>query len=383
VCTFRVATVLDRVTLNSRRLLHLRLGAGVVLVLWAGSCNKNSPTSPRSIEPVPDLGTAARDQGTPALTRLQVIAPAQIAPGESIQLTARATRIDGVVEDVTTQAQWTTVSSPVLQLSATGFASGGERGREIVTTRFGGMSASAQLLVLPAGTFALSGSVLDGTFGLADVRVTVVSGAAAGLTTTTAADGTYSLYGVSGPLQVRFTKHRYEDALHSLDVSAHRALHLVLVAGPGRTDYRGVYTLTIAADSSCRLPPEAQRRVYRAIVNQNTGYVTVSLSEAEFVITRGAGGGFAGFADAGDALTFELGTPSYYWYSAFGHYDIVDRLSPGVVLVFTGKVTAKGTPQLITGTLAGTIFTASPAAPFPPLAPACESDRHTFSMVRR
>src|SRR6476619_2228754 len=87
---------------------------GVVLVLAA--CDK-SPTSPRPAE----QGTSS----TVTIVRLELVAPSEIAPGESVQLTANAIKSDGSVENVSGKAQWTTGLN--VEVSSTGLATGKNR----------------------------------------------------------------------------------------------------------------------------------------------------------------------------------------------------------------------------------------------------------------
>jgi hypothetical protein len=147
-----------------------RLALGLAAPLLAGivSCDK-SPTSP---------DTGAR---TGTFSNLTLTAPPEIAPGESVQLTAKVVRFDGSVEDVTGQAQWTVGSSTsVLSLTATGHATAGDRGIGVVTARFAGLAADATILVLPRGTFRLSGRITTDSVGLDGVKVTVVEGVGKG-----------------------------------------------------------------------------------------------------------------------------------------------------------------------------------------------------------
>ena len=242
-------------------------------------------------------------------------------------------------------------------------------------------------MVLPTGTFKLAGTVQESGFGLQNVALTVTSGVGKGLTTLSGADGAYAFYGVSGPVGIELKKEGYLNAIQQIDVTAHRTQDFSLVAGQGRTDYRGTYTLTISAASSCRaLPDAAKRRVYTANVAQDGGRLAVTLSDAEFIVTNGNGNRFVGFSDVTDGLTFPIGDAYYYWNFYSGHFDLVERVN-GTTLLVNGIVTAKGTPQHISGTLAGSIMisdhTVAPFVAFVPDLSVCYSQTHNFEMVRR
>ena len=122
---------------RSRR--HLALIAASAVVLGLVSCHK-SPTSPSPSGPVTIIG-------------LTLVVPSEIPPGATVQLIANATKSDGSIENVTGQAEWTVRSdaaSVVLSVTATGLATGRERGEEVVTARFDGRTDQATIVVLPS-----------------------------------------------------------------------------------------------------------------------------------------------------------------------------------------------------------------------------------------
>jgi hypothetical protein len=356
---------------------YVAVVAATGLLLVVAACDKKSPTSPAPPPPGPT--------STASVVRLELIAPPEIAPGESVQLTANAIKSDGSVENVSNQATWTTYT-PVVEVSSTGLATGKNRGEAYVYARFARRdSAGARIFVLPTGTFRLAGTIQDSGFGIAGVTVTVTSGIGEGLTTLSRADGFYALYGVSGPVQLQVKKEGYSNAIQSLDVTAHRTYDFNMVTERPRTDYRGTYTLTISAASPCRstsgtFPEEAKRRVYTANVEQDAARLTVTLSDADFIVTNGYGNRFSGFTDPTGTMTFPIGE---FWGGEPIRFDIVERFSGGALLV-SGTVSASGTPQRIAGTLNGSILISNrTSAPFEPFNASCESETHGFEMVRR
>jgi hypothetical protein len=107
----------------------------------------------------------------------------------------------------------------------------------------------------PTGPFRLAGTIQDSGFRLAGVAVTVTSGIGEGLTTLSGDTGFYSLYGVSGPVQLQAKKEGYRDVIQSLDVTADRTYDFNMVTERPRTDYTGTYTLTISAACSSTWGP--------------------------------------------------------------------------------------------------------------------------------
>lgn len=351
--------------------------AAIGLVLAFVSCDK-SPTSPRPPQPTGATGAAS-------LVGFELVAPPEIPPGDVVQLTANATRPDGSVENVSSQARWWS-DSPVLQLSSTGLVTATARGMGVVAVSFNGWSARANVLVLPRNTFRLAGILKDSGFGIANVTVAVISGVGEGLTTISGSTGAYALYGVGGPVQIKLQKEGYRDGIHRVEVAGHHTTDFNMIAERAPTDYSGTYALTISAASSCRstagpFPDAARRRVYTANVAQDVGRLTVTLTDADFILTNGFGNRFFGFIDPTDTMTFTLTDGDYYYY--FSQFDVVERFSD-TALAITGRVTARGTPQLISGTLAGRFLISSRAgAPFIGISSECVSNTHGFEMVRR
>lgn len=356
---------------------YVPISAAIGLVLVVASCNK-SPTSPR-----PPQGPSS----TVTTVRLELVAPSEIAPGETVQLTANAVNSDGSVKNVSSQSQWTPTDSPVLQLSSTGLATGRNRGEQVVSVRFSGLSANARIFVLPKGTFRLAGTVKESGFGLENVVLTVISGMGEGLTTLSGFDGTYTLYGVSGLVQVEMKKEGYLTSTQQIDVTAHRTQDFTVDAAQPRKDYAGTYMLTITAASSCRnsgtIPDEARRRVYTAKVRQDGGRLTVTLTDANFIVTNGEGNGFVGLLDPSDGITFAIGDPYCFAYYD-DHFQIVERFGAGALIV-VGNVAARGDRGLITGTLAGAILisTRTSGPLYWPYSGHCYAQMHRFEMVRR
>ncbi|HXG89630.1 MAG TPA: carboxypeptidase-like regulatory domain-containing protein [Vicinamibacterales bacterium] len=287
-------------------------------------------------------------------------------------------------------AQWTTTNSPVLTVGSTGLATGKDRGESSVTARFGGRSAGAPIFVLPRGTFRLAGTIRESGFGIAGVAVTVISGVGEGLTTLSGSTGSYVFYGVSGPVQLRAKKEGYFNAVLPLDVTAPRTYDFEMAPERARGDYRGSYALTISAPS-CRtsnilgpFPDTARRRVYTANVTQEGPRLTVTLSDADFIVTNGRGNSFVGFVDTTEVIRLSI-SDAYVFGDEYisGHFDIVERFND-TALVVAGTASVGGTPALLSGTLSGSILIArSSPPPFTSFSSSCYSENHAFEMVRR
>lgn len=363
---------------------YVAIGATILVAIGLASCDSREraavqpSTGPSSVTPVPGL------------VRVDLIAPASIAPGESVQLTANAVKSDNSVENVSERAAWQSSDPRVVEISSSGVAKAIARGEAMITVRFQSRGASTRTFVLPAGTYRLSGTVTDSGFVVVGATVAVIGGVGEGLSTITDGNGTYALYGVRDRVRLHAKVDGYLNRIEEIDVTDHRTLNFEMIPDHQRTDLRGSYTLTIARTACLSwtgAPPES--RSYEATVAQDGPQLTVTLSGADFIVTGGRGNSFTGVLDGGNRVTFAIGDPIYYYeYYNFGHYDLVERISNTSSLLISGKVTAGLTARGISGTLNGAFMVTQAA--LPPLPPAttliqayCYGTAHRFEMVRR
>jgi len=280
-------------------------GTATVLGLLSIGCDKDPPTAP--------------DPGR--VTRLDVTGPDSISPGGTEQFRVTAHTLNGVGRDVTSEASWDSEDTSIVTLASDGRATGGLRGETHVRAAFSGVTGLRRVMVLPSGTFKLSGRVLDADLGVADARVEVTAGSATGLWTLTR-DGNYALYGVSGTTEVTVTKQGYHPHLERLDVSRHLSHNLSLVLIGPRWDPSGTYTMTVTAAPECRgaLPEDARARTYPAsiAVASNARYAAIRFPGTQFVSMNWWF--WEGARIGAESLTLEAG----YYYGP----PLVERLSP-------------------------------------------------------
>jgi hypothetical protein len=326
---------------------------------------------------------------TPFVMRLELSGPASVPPGETRKFTATAIMTDGSTPDVTAAAEWESRSPTVLSV-ARGVATGLARGEADIVARYGERTGFArQILVLPDGTYRISGRVLEAGYGLADAKVEVAAGPGAGLATITESClgcGGYSLYGVSGDSTIRITKDGYETWTATVNVTHHERLDFTLIPATAPPDPSGAYRLTIAAADECRdaLSPELRERVYHAVVTRDGKRLTVKL-DAPTIDTDALGYGsrFFGALEVHRAIFFlnEVGySPSDI---SFVYAAITERVAPAPArLAISGSVTATPSPSGITGTLDGVIQTMHIVREaVVPLA-SCRSANHRFVFQR-
>ena len=352
-----------------------KLTAPVALGLALAIASCGSPAAPA---PAPGAATVG----------LEVIAPPTIEPGQTVKLTARATKDDGSIEDVSSSVQWSVENSSIVQITGAGMAFGKTRGETVVSVSGDrARSPGARIHVLPNGTFGVRGVLSDSGVGVENAHITVISGIGTGLTMMTRFGGSFALYGVAGPVQIEVRKTGYSTILRNLDVGAHTTMDFVMEPERPRPDVTGTYALTISA-TQCAitngvLPEEARRRVYTARVEQNDGRLAVTLSDADLIVTKGNGNRFFGFLDPDGSAVFYIGFGELYYGDYLGHFDIVERL--GTTTFFaSGTAVMAQRPDGLFGHLSGMVGTSSrTTAPFVPSNSECSAKAHGFDMVRR
>jgi hypothetical protein len=353
--------------------LTLILGVG----FGVASCD-SGPT-----QPTPRPGTNVPQ--TAAVTRVEIAGPTSIEPGGSAQLTANAFKSDGSVENVTSQAQWTSSNAAVLRVESPGVFNALSRGEATINARFGSRSATAQIMVLPAGTFRLTGRISDGSLPLDGVTLTVIEGTGKGLTNVTDGSGAYALYGVAGRVTLHAKKGGFKNSIEEIDVSRNRELDFEMRFDGERGALTGTYTLQLEATPCVSLPENTRKRTYTANVQQHGSRVTVKLDGADFIVSNGRGDHFAGSVGADGKVTFAIGDAYYYFYYGYflGEFDLVERIDSSALLV-VGTVNATSTSAGISGVLNGLVALAQgTTVPFTRVTASCVSSSHRFEMRRR
>jgi hypothetical protein len=324
---------------------------------------------------------------------MAIVGPTEIAPGESVQLIAHAVKSDGSVEDVSSQVVWSLYSTPSLQLSPTGLATGVELGDAQVVARLGPTlpHANKWFFVVPKGTFVLSGTIREQGVLIPNVTVQVLSGTGQGLSTAASGGAFFRLYGVAGPVQLELRKNGFLTALPQVNVVGHMSRDFEVVS-ERRPDYRGTYTLTLTASPDCTgirdLPEEARRREYIATVSHDGAWIGVTLNGADFLTANGRGNGFAGQLSTYERVSFKISDASWddvYGDFVPGPFDIAERVGD-LTVVFAGLASADVTASGFSGTFGGTIAVSRTAVPpFEPFIALCPAgpSSHRFEMVRR
>jgi hypothetical protein len=347
----------------------------VAVVLLIGACD-DSPTTP------------SRPPGDPTvLVDLTISGRDTIAPGETVQFTATAFYGDGSTRNVSNEVAWRTGNQSVLLVSATGAATGRDVGETQIQVSLGTRSSViSEVIVVPAGTYRLTGRLTEAGSSLmvVNARVEVTAGIGQGLTTT--AHGIFRLYGVAGDVEIRVTADGYQEHRQRIRVTGHVSVDFSLTLARPRSEITGTYTLRVTAAAECRtnLPAEALTRTYTAVLEQRrNGNVAVELRAAQFVVNRSRTyNRFNGFVQA-SSVRFYIEGPLGYYYGSYGP-DVVEQLSESTYFTMSGSAVVDfSSAGAVSGMLDGLIETVRSGVPgsFERIA-SCRSSQHQFVLSR-
>jgi hypothetical protein len=322
------------------------------------------------------------------LLRLEIVGPTSVAPGETIQYRVTGHFSDGSNQDVTSQAGWQTSNGSVLSMDSNGRATGQAIGESNLVAQVRQVRSTTEVVVVPPDTYRLVAVVREaGSVVLEGVRVEVLEGRGAGLSTMTRVDGRYVLYGVAGNVVVRVSGRGYREHIERLNVMSHTSMTIELVTDRPRASLEGDYTLTITADPSCHsLPADVRTRRYSARLTQAGPEVWVTLSGADFLLQDRQANTFGGRLDADSSrIVFNLaaGTSYYYYYPGFSDLpDVAERLQGTEYLSYTGGALVSVTEIRLSGFLDGVVRVLEVPRSSPVRWTASCRARHGFELTR-
>ena len=281
------------------------------------------------------------------VTGLVISGPTQIVPGNTEQFTARQQLSDGSTRDVSDTASWSSTNSSVLRHLGSGRfearSAGEARASASFQTRF---AQSAAVLILPTGTFKLSGTVRDIGGTLDSATVEVISGTGAPQSTRSSFNGTYALYGVAGQIRLRVSASGYQPQEDVIVVSDHAARDFSLTTTNPIVDVTGNWTLTLSATSSCTSgwPETVRRREVTAVIAQNDTRLTVTFSGPTVRPGVRSTGRIAG-----NLFSLNVYGDSYYYLE----YSLLDRPTPTDWVGIYGTIEGTASPSTVTGSFTG------------------------------
>ena len=201
-----------------RGIVYVRaFSIALVAAGFCTACDK-APTGPASMPP-----TAPPQQTT---RRIEVMGPQTVPLGGTAQFRAIGLPERWLQSRRHKRGELASrVRSEYVSISTPGLASGRERGEVRVTANFDGHREWRDVMVLPAGTYRLMGTVMEADASPGPVvgaLVEVTTGVGSRLTTSTDRSGTYRLYRVSG--EDRFTSDQGRLSTNRRDRPRHGAI---------------------------------------------------------------------------------------------------------------------------------------------------------------
>lgn len=365
------------------RKFSIVLGIVTVTVMACGDPASRLPTTPSA----------------PLVTGIELTGPASIAPGQSVQLVLTVRLSDGTTKQPTVGSpiQWSSTNSNVLRVNSTGLATATQvRGEARISVVYGSGQtsrfASREFVVVPDGTYRLTGSVMEADFPTVAIHSALVTASPGSLTAVTDFYGSFRLYGVAPDATVTITKAGYSTVSQNLQLTTHSNRSFLLpIAGP-RIVLTGPYTLTIDLTGTCvsnrPLSAGLLRRTYEAQLAQNGSDVKVTLTEPRFrTNSLGLGHWFSGRAGP-DGAVFVLNWYDSYYYPYYGpssYPNIAERLSDSSILISQGTIITTASGGGVTGILQGGMYQWD--ARFPAsntgILSYCDSSGGTFSLMPR
>ena len=297
----------------------------------------------------------------PSFTGAQIVGPAQVAPGKTVQFAAQMLGSDGSTKLTGAEFnRWSTSSPGVLSVNSLGQATGGFTGEAILTlevTPYGagsGRRITREIVVLPDGTFRVTGIILDAAekTPISGARVQVAGSPVVAIA---GADGRYRIYGVPADGELIVTADGFETQNRPVHLTGHSTMDFQLSFNGPIPQLAGNYTMAVDVMDSCSgglpLQPSLRNRSYEAVISQSGPAVEVTLTEPRFKLNGdGLGNRFSGQV-TGAGVTFRLVYFDYYYTTQYP--NVAEQLSDGTVLVIDGIARVTVTAAGMSGPLSG------------------------------
>ena len=359
---------------------HVGLAALIALGIGV-ACDKGPPSGPSGQPPTTGGPSPSPSPQAPAAVRIE--GPAAVAPGTSAQYRLIASFSDGTTNDVTSSATWTTANSSVLTVGTGGMVQAKSRGESALDARYFNRSAHVYVLVLEDGTYRLTGRVTESTGGLEGAQVAVVTGTGAGLSATTASNGSYALYGVAGEVLVEVGLDGFDKTRQTIVVSGNTTADIALRPTVAPTDVSGTWRMTLTASSSCAppLPEDAATRSYDATIQQTGTFLRIGLKSPSIQTAEARLEGRI----IDRRLTVLLPVDDFY-YAVYGlrYYSLVEAVATGL-LGIAGTARGERVGAAMLGTLDGdfSLYAAGNASGVRNRLLSCKRIDHSFRLDRK
>jgi hypothetical protein len=319
---------------------------GAIAAIALLSCER-SPTTPSAL--LPQRPTIDLPQS------IEIVGPRSLAPGTTHSYRAIGTMANGETRDFTELASWRSTNSSVLALSGVGTFTATRVGDAAIQVTYSA-GATAEIVVVPAGTFRVTGQVVE-----ADAPGVGIDGAlvaSEGVSSaTTARGGRYSLYGVPANGIITVSRNGYVSQTRTLALAGHGVEHFQLLLAAPRADVSGAYLFSIAIDPGChsRIPEEFWTRRYTASLRQAGPLIEIVLSGASFTSFRGTTSNQFTARVEPEGMTLAINSYDDWFY--YGEPPALsEQTSENTVYSVGGRGSGPIAPNHISGTLQGSVY---------------------------
>ena len=314
---------------------HLLL-TGLVVALGCGviaACDGPEPLADNPLAPTKQA----------LIERLEVSGPDTFSPGQDVAFTLIAVMNNGTRPDVTTAAQWTSGNASVTSTQGRGRYRGNGSGDTQINARYGSLSASKEVVVIPAGTFRVSGRIVesDTGFSISGARVEARNSAGSGPATESDASGFFKLFGVTSNAEIVVARAGYVESTQRITIDKHATVNLTMNLSGPRPDVVGTYSVTLdLTGCGAGFPLEYARRSYAASVRQEGQNIEVRFTEPAFAVNSVTNrGNLLQGRLQGNTLVLEARTFWYYYYGPSDYPYFVETLPDDTRLMLSGSAT--------------------------------------------
>jgi len=286
--------------------------------------------------------------GPSHLDSFRLTGPAEIAPGSTASFNAILDKVT-TLKDVSEQSEWTSSNPSALSVAA-GLAAAHLAGETLVTARLDGQETDpAVVIVVPAGTYRLRGTVTLLTNTATVIPFARVEVPAVGLATTADALGRFVFYGVPPNAELHATRDGYAPAVTTVHLFDHLGVARVTM----RPMLEGTFTLSIRPAGTCREVPPVP-----ADLLQRTYTVALAPPSPNASLISGT---FPGASNITVVQFTGSATPQGNWNITF---VIGEQLPDGKVLRVNGSATVRASD--LVGTFSGGFAVYDPSTGEPP-----------------
>ena len=344
----------------------------VVICSLAFACDDLKPFDDNPLEPTP-----------PTLVTLELSGPTTFAPGQTVAYTLTAVGTNGTRENVTATAQWAANNANIVTTQGQGRYGGNGVGEAQITARHGALNASKEVVVVPTGTFRVTGRVVefDGIFPVAGARVEARNSSGTGPTTESDGSGFFKLFGVTADAEIVVTRPGYDESRRQVTLDNHSTVNFELILSGPRPELAGTYSVTLDL-TACRdgFRVEYARRVYTAVLRQSGTSIEVRFTEPAFAINSINRGNLMQGRLQGGSLFLEALTSYYYYYFGPTNYPfMVETLPDDSRLVVSGSATLVESGGSYTGQMNGWAGNYGPRFPNDKYLGGCSTSQLTFT----